>query len=128
MTDGSTVASNRNGYGKTPVITVDGKSSVYLNGDSTINGDLPLAYSGMIRLKNSAMIEIGADATINMQVDIYDHYARSESQMIFVESGAELVNKGDIDTEISVLPLFLVKIQREVTVAILRFLSTTMAC
>ncbi|HAI4114632.1 EntS/YbdA MFS transporter [Escherichia coli] len=98
LTDGSTVASNRNGYGKTPVITVDGKSSVYLNGDSTINGDLPLAYSGMIRLKNSAMIEIGADATINMQVDIYDHYARSESQMIFVESGAELVNKGDIDT------------------------------
>ncbi len=98
LTDGSTVASNRNGYGKTPVITLDGKSSVYLNGDSTINGDLPLAYSGMIRLKNSAMIEIGADATINMQVDIYDHYARSESQMIFVESGAELVNKGDIDT------------------------------
>lgn len=34
LTDGSTVASNRNGYGKTPVITVDGKSSVYLNGDS----------------------------------------------------------------------------------------------
>ncbi|EKK2478732.1 autotransporter domain-containing protein, partial [Escherichia coli] len=98
LTDGSTVASNRKGYGKTPVITVDGKSSIYLNGDSTINGDLPLAYSGMIRLKNSAMIEIGTDATINMQVDSYDHYARSEAQIIFVESGAELINKGDIDT------------------------------
>ncbi|HFG3753315.1 TPA: EntS/YbdA MFS transporter, partial [Escherichia coli] len=98
LTDGSTVASNRKGYGKTPVITADGKSSIYLNGDSTINGDLPLAYSGMIRLKNSAMIEIGTDATINMQVDSYDHYARSEAQIIFVESGAELINKGDIDT------------------------------
>uniref|UniRef100_UPI0012FFDB6A autotransporter outer membrane beta-barrel domain-containing protein n=2 Tax=Escherichia coli TaxID=562 RepID=UPI0012FFDB6A len=99
LVDGSTVASERKGYGETPVITVDGKSSVYLNGDSTISGDLPLAYTDMIQLKNSAMLEVGAGATVNMQInpDTYDNYVESESSMIYVESGSQLVNKGDID-------------------------------
>ncbi|HAW0106499.1 TPA: EntS/YbdA MFS transporter [Escherichia coli] len=99
LADGSTVAAERKGYGKTPVITVDGKSSVYLNGDSTISGDLPLSYTGMIQLKNSAMLEVGAGATINMQVNTgtYNNYSLPASQIIYVESGAELVNKGDID-------------------------------
>ncbi|EKI8154430.1 EntS/YbdA MFS transporter [Escherichia coli] len=98
LTDGSTVASERRGYGNTPVITVDGKSSVYLNGDSTIGGDLPLGYAGMIQLRNNAMLEIGTGATLNMQdITTYNHYAMPEAQMINAESGAQVVNKGDVN-------------------------------
>ncbi|ELA5611472.1 autotransporter domain-containing protein [Escherichia coli] len=98
LTEGSTVASERRGYGNTPVITVDGKSSVYLNGDSTISGDLPLGYAGMIQLRNDAMLEIGTGATLNMQdITTYNHYAMPEAQMINAESGAQVVNKGDVN-------------------------------
>ncbi|MBA1728468.1 hypothetical protein, partial [Escherichia coli] len=34
LTDGSTIASERKGSGKVPLVSVDGKSSVHLNGDS----------------------------------------------------------------------------------------------
>ncbi|HFM3082585.1 TPA: hypothetical protein ACG66E_005676, partial [Escherichia coli] len=52
LTDGSTIASERKGSGKVPVISVDGKSSVHLNGDSTISGDVLLGNTQIIDLRN----------------------------------------------------------------------------
>lgn len=97
LTDGSTIASERKGSGKVPVISVDGKSSVHLNGDSTISGDVLLGNTQIIDLQNGAMLDVGADATINMQVDTYDRYAMSADHLIDASSGSQLVNNGDIN-------------------------------
>ena len=97
LTDGSTIASERKGSGKVPVISVDGKSSVHLNGDSTISGDVLLGNTQIIDLRNGAMLDVGADATINMQVDTYERYAMSADHLIDASSGSQLVNNGDIN-------------------------------
>ncbi|WP_097478853.1 autotransporter domain-containing protein [Escherichia coli] len=97
LTDGSTIASERKGSGKVPLVSVDGKSSVHLNGDSTISGDVLLGNTQIIDLRNGAMLDVGADATINMQVDTYERYAMSADHLIDASSGSQLVNNGDIN-------------------------------
>lgn len=43
------------------------------------------------------MLDVGADATINMQVDTYERYAMSADHLIDASSGSQLVNNGDIN-------------------------------
>ncbi|RZN47839.1 autotransporter domain-containing protein [Escherichia sp. E13S3] len=98
LADGSVIASERKGSGNIPVISVDGKSSVYLKGDSTISGDFPLGYENIIRLSNNAVLEVDADASISMgDIHSYNHYNMAESRIVDVKSGAKAVNNGDID-------------------------------
>ncbi|MCZ5351066.1 hypothetical protein O5706_29180, partial [Escherichia coli] len=75
MDDGSKPAASRRGIGDTPLISVDGHSSVYLNGESTISGEFPLGFENLIQLSNGAELEIGADATFDMSdVDSFTYY------------------------------------------------------
>ncbi|MGG7384276.1 autotransporter domain-containing protein, partial [Escherichia coli] len=67
LADGSQVASLRTGYSYTSVIVVSGESSVYLNGDTTISGEFPLGFAGVIRVQDKALLEIGSGATLTMQ-------------------------------------------------------------
>ena len=67
LADGSDIASLRKGFSDTSIISVDGNSSVYLNGTSTIGGDLPLGYTSIIQLKNKAILEIGRDALLGVK-------------------------------------------------------------
>ncbi|MFA9330159.1 hypothetical protein V3G70_26875, partial [Escherichia coli] len=71
---------------------------VYLNGDSTISGDLQLGYASLIQLKNKAAIEIGSEATFNMRdIENYDHYYAQTPQIIKAESSSEVINNGNVD-------------------------------
>lgn len=63
--------------------------------DSTISGDvLLLGNTQIIDLRNGAMLDVGADATINMQVDTYERYALPADHLIDASSGSQLVNNG----------------------------------
>ncbi|HCN9137922.1 TPA: autotransporter domain-containing protein [Escherichia coli] len=98
LTDGSAIANKRTFFGNTPLIGIDGESKVYLNGDSTISGDLQLGYASLIQLKNKAAIEIGSEATFNMRdIENYDHYYAQTPQIIKAESSSEVINNGNVD-------------------------------
>ncbi len=75
LADGSQVTSLRTGYSYTSVIVVSGESSVYLNGDTTISGEFPLGFAGVIRVQDKALLEIGSGATLTMQdIDSFEHH------------------------------------------------------
>ncbi|EII6375082.1 EntS/YbdA MFS transporter [Escherichia coli] len=98
LADGSTIAANRSYFGNTPLVSVDGQSKVYLNGDSTISGSLPLGYANILQLSNKAALEIGSDATFSMQdISVYEHYFAQTPQIIKVDTGSQVVNNGDVD-------------------------------
>ncbi|CUA01964.1 putative autotransporter/adhesin [Escherichia coli] len=98
LADGSTIADKRSYFGKTPLVSVDGQSKVYLNGDSTISGSLPLCYANILQLSNKAALEIGSDATFSMQdISVYEHYFTQTPQIIKVDTGSQVVNNGDVD-------------------------------
>ncbi|TGB98462.1 autotransporter outer membrane beta-barrel domain-containing protein [Escherichia sp. E2661] len=100
LTDGSQIASLRTGYSFTGLIVVNGESSVYLNGDTTISGEFPLGYAGVIQLYNKALLEIGSGATLKMQdIDSFEHYATRTPELIYAESGAKIVNKGTVEIQ-----------------------------
>ena len=98
LTDGSAIASQRRGYGNTPLLQVDGRSTVYLNGDSTISGEFPLAYTNIIQLNNEAVLEIGLDATLSMDgITRYDDYYANAPAVISVNSGSQITNNGGVE-------------------------------
>ncbi|WP_052895879.1 hypothetical protein [Escherichia coli] len=98
LADGSTIADKRSYFGKTPLVSVDGQSKVYLNGDSTISDSLPLGYANILQLSNKAALEIGSDATFSMQdISVYEHYFTQTPQIIKVDTGSQVVNNGDVD-------------------------------
>ncbi|HII1983308.1 TPA: autotransporter domain-containing protein [Escherichia coli] len=98
MDDGSKPAASRRGIGDTPLINVDGHSSVYLNGESTISGEFPLGFENLIQLSNGAELEIGADATFDMSdVDSFTYYYRVALSTISIDSGAKATNNGEVE-------------------------------
>ncbi|WP_409517838.1 autotransporter domain-containing protein [Escherichia coli] len=98
MDDGSKPAASRRGIGDTPLISVDGHSSVYLNGESTISGEFPLGFENLIQLSNGAELEIGADATFDMSdVDSFTYYYRVALSTISIDSGAKATNNGEVE-------------------------------
>ena len=95
LADGSQVASLRTGYSYTSVIVVSGESSVYLNGDTTISGEFPLGFAGVIRVQDKALLEIGSGATLTMQdIDSFEHHGTRTPELTYADSGAKIVNKG----------------------------------
>ncbi len=98
LQDGSTPALKRNGYGDTPVIKIDGHSTLYLNGDSTISGVFPLGLGDIIQLNNRAHLELGRNATFILKdINTFDHYNSDTSQVVLVNSGSQMINNGDVE-------------------------------
>ncbi|WP_215253265.1 autotransporter domain-containing protein [Escherichia coli] len=98
MDDGSKPAASRRGIGDTLLINVDGHSSVYLNGESTISGEFPLGFENLIQLSHGAELEIGADATFDMSdVDSFTYYYRVALSTISIDSGAKATNNGEVE-------------------------------
>ena len=98
MDDGSKPSASRRGIGDTPLISVDGHSSVYLNGESTISGEFPLGFENLIQLSHGAELEIGADATFDMSdVDSFTYYYRVALSTISIDSGAKATNNGEVE-------------------------------
>ncbi|EGK9459251.1 autotransporter domain-containing protein, partial [Escherichia coli] len=98
LTNGEDIAAERLGSGSTPLIKVDGNSSVYLNGDSTIGGDFVVGYSSIIQLSHGATLEIGDDASFSTKdVDLFDHYFDETPAIISASSGSQVINGGDVD-------------------------------
>lgn len=100
LADGSQVASLRTGYSYTSVIVVSGESSVYLNGDTTISGEFPLGFAGVIRVQDKALLEIGSGATLTMQdIDSFEHHGTRTPGLTYADSGAKIVNKGTVEIQ-----------------------------
>ncbi|EMK7833277.1 autotransporter domain-containing protein, partial [Escherichia coli] len=100
LADGSQVASLRTGYSYTSVIVVSGESSVYLNGDTTISGEFPLGFAGVIRVQDKALLEIGSGATLTMQdIDSFEHHGTRTLELTYADSGAKIVNKGTVEIQ-----------------------------
>ncbi|WP_214674583.1 BigA/YdbA N-terminal beta-barrel domain-containing protein [Escherichia coli] len=100
LADGSQVASLRTGYSYTSVIVVSGESSVYLNGDTTISGEFPLGFAGVIRVQDKALLEIGSGATLTMQdIDSFEHHGTRTPELTYADSGAKIVNKGTVEIQ-----------------------------
>lgn len=98
LQDGSTPALKRNGYGDTPVIKIDGHSTLYLNGDSTISGVFPLGLGDIIQLNNRAHLELGRNATFILKdINTFEHYNSDTSQVVLVNSGSQMINNGDVE-------------------------------
>ena len=98
MTDGSVPAASRTGYGDIPLIKVDGHSSVYLGGDSSVSGQFPLGYANIIQVSNNAFLEITEDATFSMKdIDVYAHYGNNPSEILSVSSGSQVINNGFVE-------------------------------
>lgn len=100
LADGSQVTSLRTGYSYTSVIVVSGESSVYLNGDTTISGEFPLGFAGVIRVQDKALLEIGSGATLIMQdIDSFEHHGTRTPELTYADSGAKIVNKGTVEIQ-----------------------------
>ncbi len=90
----------RTGYSYTSVIVVSGESSVYLNGDTTISGEFPLGFAGVIRVQDKALLEIGSGATLTMQdIDSFEHHGTRTPELTYADSGAKIVNKGTVEIQ-----------------------------
>lgn len=75
----------RTGYSYTSVIVVSGESSVYLNGDTTISGEFPLGFAGVIRVQDKALLEIGSGATLTMQdIDSFEHHGTRTQNLLML--------------------------------------------
>ena len=100
LADGSDIASLRKGFSDTSIISVDGNSSVYLNGTSTIGGDLPLGYTSIIQLKNKAILEIGRDALLGVKdIKSFNNYYEPVPKIIKATTGSKVINNGNIDIQ-----------------------------
>ncbi len=100
LADGSDIASLRKGFSDTSIISVDGNSSVYLNGTSTIGGDLPLGYTSIIQLKNKAILEIGRDALLGVKdIKSFNNYYDPVPKIIKATTGSKVINNGNIDIQ-----------------------------
>lgn len=91
---GDTLAGQRRGAGRIPLITVDGASSVYLSGDTTINGGLPTGYNASIELYNSGHLDIAPGATLNNSgLTSLSRYFNNTS-IALLRSGSSAINQG----------------------------------
>ncbi|HDV2372349.1 TPA: autotransporter domain-containing protein [Escherichia coli] len=100
LDNGETIAAQRYGMGNTAAIRVDGKSSVYLNGDSIISGSFPVGYNNIIQVSDGATLVIGEQASFTTQgIDVFEHYFGGIPAIIRADSGAKIVNNGDVAVE-----------------------------
>ncbi|WP_417642805.1 autotransporter domain-containing protein [Enterobacter kobei] len=99
LDDADVTAKKRTGTSNASVVTVDGKSSVYLHGDSSVNGYFPVGLNDVVSVTNGGYLELAQGATFNTsgveEIDDYV-YQMSVSNVFSAKSGSTIVNNGDM--------------------------------
>ncbi|MBS9489719.1 autotransporter domain-containing protein, partial [Citrobacter braakii] len=101
---GDAIANQRKGPAEgssgTSVISVDGHSSVYISGDSRMEGEFGTGFSHLFQLSNGAYMELTDGATFTSNDALIDWYSMEDTTglggLIAVSSGAAFTNKGEI--------------------------------
>lgn len=93
---GAAVAGLRTGVSSTPIINIDGQSSLYLHGDSKINGSFPHGLNPFVQMSNNAYLELTEGS--NLTIELSSPYSNVTTSNIFIilDSGSKFVNKGDV--------------------------------
>ena len=100
--EGAATANKRSGKGDTTVISVDGASSVYIAGNTTIDGDFSaVGFAPALKAKNGGYIELTKDSAfdtsgITALSDYGDDGVNRYISVASVESGSSIVNNGSI--------------------------------
>ncbi|QCR36603.1 autotransporter outer membrane beta-barrel domain-containing protein [Nissabacter sp. SGAir0207] len=100
---GNAIAEQRTQTGHEPAIaiTIDGASTLSLQGESTIDGDFPVSFIGFA-LSNGGQLEIAEGASLNTSgITAYNNYNGAynftqNASLITLTSGASFINKGTI--------------------------------
>jgi putative surface-exposed virulence protein len=99
LDDADKTANQRTGTSNASVVTVDGKSSVYVHGDSSVNGYFPVGINNVISVKNGGYLEFTEGSTFSTsgveQVSDYN-YDMHTSQAFTAKSGSTIANKGEM--------------------------------
>ena len=99
LDDADKTAKQRTGTSNASVVTVDGKSSVYVHGDSSVNGYFPVGINNVISVKNGGYLEFTEGSTFSTsgveQVSDYN-YDMHVSQAFTAKSGSTIANKGEM--------------------------------
>ncbi|QCR38272.1 autotransporter outer membrane beta-barrel domain-containing protein [Nissabacter sp. SGAir0207] len=98
---GDAIAEQRKGLGPAAAITVDGASTLSLQGESTIDGDFPVGVN-VFALSNGGQLEIAEGASLNTSgITAYNNYNGADhfswyASLVTLTSGASFINKGTI--------------------------------
>ncbi|QCR35902.1 autotransporter outer membrane beta-barrel domain-containing protein [Nissabacter sp. SGAir0207] len=96
---GDAIAEQRKGYGPAAAITIDGASTLSLQGDSTIEGDFPVNFVGFA-LSNGGQLEIAEGASLNTTgITSINNYLYEDNGLIKLFSGSSLINQGSVQVE-----------------------------
>ncbi|WP_072569191.1 BigA/YdbA N-terminal beta-barrel domain-containing protein [Enterobacter sp. SA187] len=99
LDDADKTANQRTGTSNASVVTVDGKSSVYVHGDSSVNGYFPVGINNVISVKNGGYLEFTEGSTFSTsgveEVSDYN-YDMHVSQAFTAKSGSTIANKGEM--------------------------------
>ncbi|WP_222186493.1 hypothetical protein, partial [Citrobacter braakii] len=86
------------GNSKGSVVTVNGKSSLYLHGDSSINGNYATTFESIFNVTNQGYLEISEDATVTTNIESMNTYWRAgDNSLVTLGSGGTATNKGTIN-------------------------------
>lgn len=79
-------------------MTINGKSSLYLHGDSSINGNYATTFESIFNVTNQGYLEISEDATVTSNIESMNSYWRAgDNALIMLGSGSTATNKGTIN-------------------------------
>ena len=79
-------------------VTINGKSSLYLHGDSSINGNYATTFESIFNVTNQGYLEISEDATVTSNIESMNSYWRAgDNALIMLGSGSTATNKGTIN-------------------------------
>ncbi|QCR36602.1 autotransporter domain-containing protein [Nissabacter sp. SGAir0207] len=98
---GNAIAEQRKGLGPAAAITIDGASTLSLQGESTIDGNFPVGINAFA-LANGGQLEIAEGASLNTSgITAYNNYNGADqftqnASLVALTSGASFVNKGTI--------------------------------
>ena len=99
LNDADVTAKKRTGTSNSSVINVDGKSSVYIHGDSSVNGYFPVGMNDVVSVNNGGYLELTQGSTFNTsgveQIDDYNNEMIG-SHVFSANSGSAIVNNGDM--------------------------------
>nr|WP_072569190.1 autotransporter outer membrane beta-barrel domain-containing protein [Enterobacter sp. SA187] len=87
----------RNGPSSSKVISVSGNSSVYLHGESSINGDFGQPFKSIIGVSDGGYFEISEDATLETDITSINKYLLYNYNYLgYIDTNSTMVNKGAI--------------------------------
>ncbi|MEG0204203.1 MAG: autotransporter domain-containing protein [Citrobacter sp.] len=100
-TGDATIGAQRKGQGATPVVLVDGASSVIIHGDTAINGEFKVGMAPAIEAKNGGYVELTNDSTFDTSgITLLDDYGddgyRRFVSVVSADSASTVVNNGKI--------------------------------